>query len=176
LTSLQSLESSRRGAYIDRQLVEATDVRLWRTAPPVERVTSYEHDLAHALRAVARSFVNPPAIGFAAPQLGENCRMIMVLHAGSWRVCLNPELSEQEGAFRSHEQCFSLLGQYRTIERAKSLTVQYRDLKWRLRRERVHGLLAVVYQHETAHLDGNVLGFTSADLLVEGLTARADVV
>lgn len=161
-----------KGAAIDRALIPVTDPRLWRVAPPVERVTTYEHDLAHVLLAVARSFRNPPAIGFSAPQLGENCRMIVVEHAGSWRVVINPELTEQEGNIRGVEQCFSLLGTHVPIHRAASLTVLYRDLKWRVRRERVHGLLAVVYQHETDHLQGIVLGATAG----EGLTVPAEVV
>jgi peptide deformylase len=100
-----------------------------------------------------------PGIGLAAPQVGQNLRLIVIdLVPDDKRRphnLINPEIvaTSDERATRE-EGCLSLPGQYADITRPARIKVRYLDEAGVKREMQADGLLAACLQHEIDHLDG----------------------
>lgn len=103
-------------------------------------------------------------LGLAAPQVGENIRMVIVtLNYGSKNesvtTMINPEiLSYGDEVEVTEEGCLSLPGTYGNVERSVEITVQFTDLSGEKFVLKLEGLNARVVQHEIDHL--NAILFT----------------
>lgn len=94
-------------------------------------------------------------LGLAAPQVGENVRVIIVKIEKSHVVMVNPEITMKSFETEIREEgCLSLPKQYYDIERSKEITVKFVDLKGKRQTLNLLDLSARVVQHETDHLDG----------------------
>lgn len=106
-------------------------------------------------------------IGLAAPQIGENVRIFIILperihqEDDLWkiedipRVFINPELkSFSRDTLKDTEGCLSLPEKWLSFERSKKVTVTATDLKGKKIKIHAKGLLARVFQHEVDHLNG----------------------
>lgn len=99
-------------------------------------------------------------VGLAAPQIGEETRVIVVRDpepaAGDGRhTMINPEIVEffgQEVPFE--EGCLSFPGLYTDVVRPAGVEVRFLDEKGASQRIRDERLLARIVQHEVDHLDG----------------------
>jgi peptide deformylase len=96
-------------------------------------------------------------IGLAAPQVGLNKRVIVVLLDNKKMVpMINPRItSHSEKTVSAEEGCLSLPGQWGQVRRYQEITVEYTDEKG----DAIHTLdlkdfNARVVQHEIDHLDG----------------------
>ena len=100
-------------------------------------------------------------VGLAAPQVGISKRIIVVspnAKRGEERILINPEILEaSEEVELGMEGCLSLPGISGEVRRAKKITFQALDLKWKLIKEKVEGFHARVIQHEIDHLNGLLL-------------------
>ncbi|MBI3128376.1 MAG: peptide deformylase [Candidatus Tectomicrobia bacterium] len=112
-------------------------------------------DMAETLRAA-------PGVGLAAPQVGEDIRLIVVdLSVGTdpaqLHVLMNPEVVSAEGEQMEEEGCLSLPGVHERVRRA--LRVRVRALN--PRGEEIlldgQGVLARVLLHEMDHLEGKLI-------------------
>ncbi len=110
-------------------------------------------------------------VGLAAPQAGENIRVIVcLLNQGTKNELIaemiNPVITRvSEKMEVGEEGCLSLPGEFGMVARYAEVTVRYFDLKgaeWVLG---LKGLNAVIVQHEIDHLDGK--------LFVDRLTEQA---
>ena len=96
-------------------------------------------------------------IGLAAPQVGENIRVIIVdtqQKKSKPFALINPEIIHAESEIIYEEGCLSCPGLSGKVKRAErvtalGLTPQGKEIKIDAK-----GLLAVVLQHEIDHLDG----------------------
>jgi peptide deformylase len=96
--------------------------------------------------------------GIAAPQLGENLRVILLRLPGEdpWPL-VNPTITE-----RSKEKivvwdaCLSFLSIFMQVERHREINVRYQDLRgeWQEFRAGEERNLSELLQHEIDHLDG----------------------
>lgn len=106
-------------------------------------------------------------IGLAAPQLGENIRMIAVTHRKEQKwttkkrqiveeyVMLNPEIIEHSEQKQVNEEaCLSLPKVFGDVERYTRIKVKYFDSHGKWYTRKLQGFSAVVVQHEIDHLDG----------------------
>jgi peptide deformylase len=109
-----------------------------------------------------------PGIGLAAPQVGENIRMVTVDingHAGDPdpHVLLNPVIESREGEIAFEEGCLSVPELMVEIDRSQKICVAYQDLEGTSRELEAEDLLAVAIQHEMDHLEGRlILDYASA--------------
>lgn len=103
-------------------------------------------------------------LGLAAPQVGENLRMVIVtMNYGSKNATvttmINPEiLSYGDEVEIAEEGCLSIPGVYGNVERPTELVVQFSDLEGEKFVLKLSGLNARVVQHEMDHL--NAILFT----------------
>ena len=117
-------------------------------------------------KTMAKLMYNNSGVGLAAPQIGENLRLVVVdcdydIEDNSTRdplVLINPEIVSLSGDFIDDtEGCLSCPGISVHIKRQQFATVTYYDLngdKWEIEAD---GLLARCIQHEVDHLNGKTL-------------------
>lgn len=108
-------------------------------------------------------------VGLAAPQIGVSKRLF-VADVGDGPIKLvNPRLVDHKGRAYGTEGCLSIPGVMGQVERWKNVVFKGLDEKGEPVVYEASGLLAVVFQHEFDHLEGQL--FT--DLAVELIDAEA---
>lgn len=102
-------------------------------------------------------------LGLAAPQVTLDYQMIVMNFAGDAEqpdqevVALNPVIMESKGGtVNDREGCLSFPGLYQNVRRAKTVTVEFYNLKGEKLRGTYHDLSARVWQHEIDHLQGTL--------------------
>lgn len=109
-----------------------------------------------------------PGIGLAAPQVGEDVRLIIVDITGHLgepepHVLLNPKLVEGEGSMTFEEGCLSVPEFLIEVDRSQTVTVSYQDVEGESCQVTAEDLLAIAIQHEMDHLEGRlILDYASA--------------
>lgn len=92
-------------------------------------------------------------VGMAANMIGVK-KAIIVVHMGTADVVMfNPVVRKKEGPYEAEEGCLSLDG-IRKTTRYESMEVEYYDMSWKKRRQKLRGLPAQICQHEMDHLEG----------------------
>lgn len=95
--------------------------------------------------------------GLAAPQIGHNVRMIVVLTRAQPYLLMNPVIEERSKRKQlSPEGCLSIeaKGWGQHVERAWRVRVSYMNGEGKTRQFRAEGFEAAVLQHEIDHLNG----------------------
>ena len=101
-------------------------------------------------------------VGIAAPQVGDNRRLIIVDCSTSRRPCkhhgllymINPVIESSHGEKPGREGCLSVPDWVGMVPRAAEITLSYHDPQGVKHRMTATGFEARVIQHEIDHLDG----------------------
>ncbi len=98
-----------------------------------------------------------PGVGLAAPQVGEDLRVIVVdIGEGAFAV-VNPKVKKKNRVLQTFEEgCLCLPGIVGPVERASIITIEGLDRQGEKLIIEAEGFLATVLQHEIDHLDGIV--------------------
>ncbi len=141
-----------------REVLQFPDPRLKRMCEPITEVTDGLRQLA---RNMCEVLYHELGIGLAAPQVGEEVRLIVVdtewNEEGAKRnplILLNPELTWKDGQIVWSEGCLSVPDFTADVERFGRVAVHGLDLDGAEIVEQADGLRAVCLQHEIDHLDG----------------------
>ena len=122
--------------------------------PTDPAIKELAHEMAHIM-------YDTNGCGLAAPQLGQNIRLVVA--DCQWSdtgkhdalYMLNPQIiTLSDETYTDFEGCLSVPGIVIKIERALEAEVRYTDLKGRERTVGASGLWARCFQHEIDHLDG----------------------
>jgi len=134
---------------------------------PVLREQNCEVEaVTDSMKALAKDMIETmyanKGIGLAAPQIGENLKLITVDISGGESgedpiVLFNPQLGNLEGESESEEGCLSVPEFTCMIKRAERLTVSGLDVEGEPVTLEAEGLLAVCLQHEVDHLQGRLI-------------------
>lgn len=93
--------------------------------------------------------------GIAAPQVGENIRVLIANISGTFVAMVDPEIlsfsSEEDPA---EEGCLSLPGEWGVVIRPRAITVRFLSEKGEQLQMNLEDMDARVVQHEVDHLDG----------------------
>ena len=102
-------------------------------------------------------------VWLAAPQIGENIRMIAITtwkQGKKWQelaneeVMINPKIIEKsEEMVKSEEACLSVPNVIGTVKRYKNITVKYKNIEWFKKKKKLKNYNAFIVQHEIDHLD-----------------------
>lgn len=101
-----------------------------------------------------------PGIGLAAPQIGENIRLIVFDLSDSQsperrpHYLVNPVITAWEGTSVGEEGCLSVPGVREKVKRFARVEVKGLNLDGREKVWEAQGLMATMFQHEVDHLDG----------------------
>lgn len=98
-------------------------------------------------------------VGFAAPQVGQNTRIIIATkNDGEILALINPEIVKKSlFKTKSEEGCLSVPGKLCVVRRHKTVEVKAEDRLGREVKLKANGLFAIVLQHEIDHLDGMLI-------------------
>lgn len=92
-------------------------------------------------------------VGMAANMIGVR-KAVIVVHMGAADIVMfNPVVLKKEGPYEAEEGCLSLDG-VRTTTRYEYIEVEFYDMSWKKRRQKLRGLPAQICQHELDHLEG----------------------
>ncbi len=92
-------------------------------------------------------------VGMAANMIGVR-KAIIVVHMGAADIVMfNPVVLKKEGPYEAEEGCLSLDGVRKTT-RYEYIKVEFYDMSWKKRRQKLCGLPAQICQHELDHLEG----------------------
>lgn len=92
-------------------------------------------------------------VGMAANMIGVR-KAVIVVHMGAADVVMfNPVVLKKEGPYEAEEGCLSLDGVRKTT-RYEYIEVEFYDMSWKKRRQKLCGLPAQICQHELDHLEG----------------------
>lgn len=155
------------------------DPRLLRRARAVERFGTVE--LRALVDTLWRTMAEAGGVGLAAPQIGEDLRVVVFGFEHSERypeagpvqptVLINPVLEplgdDEEGGW---EGCLSVPGMRGWVPRWKRLRYAGQDVDGRFFERVVDGFHARVVQHECDHLDGILYPMRIRDLSRFGFT------
>ena len=94
-------------------------------------------------------------IGLAAPQIGKNIRLVVVIVNGKGTALINPRIIQQsDETSKDVESCLSCPGVSVSVERHQYITIEAMNLDGKIGQAGASGLLARCIQHEIDHLDG----------------------
>lgn len=160
-----------------RTVLRMGDSRLLRVAEPVTEFNSAELDAL--ITDMFDTMYSADGVGIAAPQIGENKRVIIFsvdhnpryphAEAVPTTVLINPEITllsdEMEDGW---EGCLSVPGIRGLVPRYMHLRYKGFDPKGNVIEREAHDFHAVVIQHETDHLDGILFPRRVKDLTMLG--------
>jgi peptide deformylase len=101
------------------------------------------------------TMIKKEGIGLAAPQVGENIRLIVVNTKKGPIIMFNPKIMKKSWLKEwGEEGCLSVPLVFGDVKRHKKITCVFCNRKGAREKINASGLLARVIQHEIDHLDG----------------------
>lgn len=96
-------------------------------------------------------------VGLAAPQVGVNTRVILVIDNDITEM-INPEITWTSSEFVMMEEgCLSVPDHYIDIERPREIKVKFQTRDGKYKKWKLKGLQARIVLHEVDHLDGKLM-------------------
>jgi peptide deformylase len=150
-----------------RQIIRHPDDRLRKksTTLKIEEITNLETQTL--IDDLIQTLYVENGVGLAAPQIGENKRIIIVDVGDGAQVFINPKIvSVSLRKIKSEEGCLSIPGFKGIVRRHREVKVSALSRDGNKLDIKASRLLAIVLQHEIDHLDGilfidKVVRFTS---------------
>lgn len=105
---------------------------------------------------------NNEGVGIAAPQVGIGRQLIAVQRMDKqgmpFEFYVNPHLTSFSEEKRiGREGCLSVPGISGKVERSEWVVLEHNDIQtYELKRDTIRGFTAVIFQHETDHLNGTL--------------------
>ena len=134
--------------------------------PELRKIAKEVVDFNSALSALANDLLETmyefKGIGLAATQIGVHQRIIVADvsdEKNEPHIFVNPKIKilnqDEKGGY--DEGCLSIPGFYEEIVRPLEVEIRFQDLVGKEKKIIPEGLLGVVVQHETDHLDGKLM-------------------
>ncbi len=134
------------------KVLQKTNKKLRLSSEPINEINWTIRKLAHDMIQVMK---RKNGIGIAAPQIGENIRLVIVPINNKPTVMVNPKIIDfSKETDIDIESCLSVKGKYGKVERYKEIKVFFKNLSGCESLMQLKGLEARCTQHEIDHLDG----------------------
>lgn len=112
-------------------------------------------DLVSLASDMSKTMIADKGIGLAAPQIGQNIRLIVVNTKAGPQIMFNPEIVKKSLRQEwGEEGCLSIPGVFGNVRRYRFVECSFFDGGGKKQTAKAEGLLARVIQHEIDHLDG----------------------
>ncbi len=141
-------------------ILKYPDKRLRRVSRPVNEIDDRIRKLVEDM---AETMYDAPGVGLAAPQVGEDIRLVLVDVAvredenkRDLQVFINPEILAAEGEQVGEEGCLSVRDFSAPVSRAMKIKVRATNLEGETVEFEAEEFFARVLQHEFDHLDGKL--------------------
>jgi len=112
------------------------------------------------MKDMEKTMIEKDGAGLAAPQIGENIRLIVLNHEGKNIIMINPQITKKSWAKKTElEGCLSVVDDkgeiyYEKVARHKKVSCLYFDQEGNKKKIEAENLLSRAIQHEIDHLDG----------------------
>ena len=149
------------------KIVKYPDSFLRRTS---KKVTVFDIELKKLSEEMSEIMYQDDGIGLAAPQIGSQQRLIVVgnTQEKNYHVYVNPEISFfSKNKELNEEGCLSLPKIFGLVRRSKKIHIKYQDLDGTIHKDKLSGLVSIVFQHELDHLNG-ILFIDRAEEITKG--------
>ncbi len=133
-----------------RLVLDPAAVLHHRSAP----VRTFDSALRHLVDEMYERCREWNGVGLAAPQVGVNIQMAVIVYEGRRFAICNPEVISAEGEVDSPEGCLSMPDHSGLVRRSERTTVRYRNVQGKGLTRSFEGWLARIVQHESDHLRG----------------------
>ena len=133
---------------------------LQRKSNPIDLESLKTAEFKTLIKEMTETMLKKDGAGLAAPQIGQNIRLIVINNAGKTIVMINPEITKKSwGKETEDEGCLSVLDKkgvpyYLPVARHKKIKCSYFDTKGNKKKIEANDFLARIIQHETDHLEG----------------------
>ena len=142
-----------------RKILTFPDPKLREVA---EEVTNFDSNLKELANDLLETMYEFKGIGLAAIQIGVNKRIIVADISDEKQephIFVNPKIKilneNKKGGY--DEGCLSIPGFYEEVIRPTQVEISFQNLSGENKKLIPEGLLGVVVQHETDHLDGKLM-------------------
>ena len=142
-----------------RKILTFPDPKLREVA---EEVTEFDFNLKKLTEDLLETMYEFKGIGLAAVQIGINKRVIVADVSEEKKepfIFVNPTIKilneDEKGGY--DEGCLSIPGFYEEVIRPTQVEINFQNLSGKKEKIIPEGLLGVVVQHETDHLDGKLM-------------------
>jgi len=128
------------------------------TALPLTKIS--QPKIQQLLLDMEKTMIEKDGAGLAAPQIGQNIRLIVINHDNKTIFLINPQITKKSWAKDTDEEgCLSVLNEkgdiiYAPVERYRKINCIYWDEKGYKKKISAEKMLARIIQHEIDHLDG----------------------
>ena len=105
-----------------------------------------DDEVREFIGSMKETMIDANGIGLAAPQVGRNIRVIVVI---------NPAIKwYSDHTVNIEEGCLSIPGKHIELIRPSKISISFQDLSGKYKRWKLKSLEARIVQHEIDHLDG----------------------
>lgn len=123
-----------------------------------QTVTSFDQLMINFAQDLFYTMKVSGGIGLAAPQVGNNMRIITVdttnIGGSALVIMINPTIISSSGVTKTSEGCLSFPGETVETSRFSNITVTFQDFYGNHNTRSFTGIDAVCIQHEIDHLSG----------------------
>lgn len=139
------------------EILTFPDPALKKKSKPVDVIN---HHINELLDNMSETMYDAPGVGLAAPQVGENLRVITVdvsprdSEKRDLIELINPEIISFSGSQLGEEGCLSVPGFNANVKRKLNVKVRALDREGKTFEVEATDLFSRVLQHEIDHLDG----------------------
>jgi peptide deformylase len=146
-----------------RKILGATDPKLRVVSKPVAKIDKKVQLLIKDLKETLSVQKDPEGVGLAAPQIGKNTRVFVMIDEGKIRALVNPKILEvikpkaktnPKKKSDIMEGCLSIPHYYGPLARSEKVRVYFLNEKGEKKQEIFSGFSAQIVQHEIDHLNG----------------------
>lgn len=146
------------------EILDSKAESLRKKSKPVKKIDKKIKTLISDMKKTLRAQTDPEGVGLAAPQIGKNLKIFVMLNEGVETVVINPKIVSlgRKKSIPTHnnneilEGCLSIKHYYGPVERANHITIEYKDEKGNKHTKKFQGFEAQIIQHEIDHLNGKL--------------------
>jgi peptide deformylase len=135
-----------------RMVLDPAAVLHHRSAP----VRTFDAALRHLVDEMYERCEEWNGVGLAAPQVGANVQVAVIVYEGRRFAICNPEITSAEGEVDAYEGCLSMPDNSGLVRRSDKITVRYRNIQGKGVQREFEGWLSRIVQHESDHLAGRL--------------------
>ena len=120
---------------------------------PLEQIKS--NSFQELCEDMANTMLEKDGVGLAAPQIGQNIRVIIVYAKDGAKCIINPQLFKKSWRKEwGEEGCLSVPNVFGQVKRHKKSICVFTNRQGQKQKINCQGLMARIMQHEIDHLDG----------------------
>lgn len=136
-------------------IITHPDPILRKVSSEISPASIHSEEMQELFEDMALTMVKKDGVGLAAPQIGQNIRVIVISLNEKVLTMINPQIIKKSWAKKwGEEGCLSVPKVFGDVLRHKKLICTFYDRSGNKQKVELSDMLARIIQHEIDHLDG----------------------